>query len=316
MAVVPPEIIRLIARVSGVNCNRLRTLCKGFHILITKDDVIWAETGQRFFQCGLNDCWLWLAGNGHLKILRIYGKDVWQTTLHRALWMAALHGHVDVVRFIREPDMEASMQLILEVSGRGHLDVLKELLTFPRRDPRLLDAVSAASKAGHIATVETLLEAVRYQRTHFKIALIELVILEEDFGLQRLSMIAFRENQHFALVHALSNAVRWGKASAVDILLSNGARFLANRNARDVLSAVLSGQPGILGKVLDAGVPPAPHFSVVSSMLQKGEITLDVAIRFLDLLLTDSNPAGWKDLALEEAEGRGLLALADHIRAR
>ena len=291
-------------------------LCKGLRSLITGADAVWAEAGERFFQGGMNACWVWLAENGHLPLLRLYGKDVWETTLEKGLRLAATRGHADVVRFIREPLMEASMQLIIDVSRLGHLNVLRELLTFPRRGTRLRDAVNVASRAGHTSVVEALLEDVRYDGYHCKIALVEFVILGEDLGLQRLSMIALRENQHLALDYALSTAVLKGKASAVEILLGNGARFRPSRNFRDIRSAVMSGQPAIMRRLLDAGVPPAPHFNTICAMLRRGEFVLDVAIQFLDLLLTDSSPAGWRALALREAEDLGLSALADHIQAR
>ena len=79
----------------------------------------------------------------------------------RALELAAIAGHVDIVRDLVQRDVPQNDRVFSQASARGHADVARELLQHWRitDESTWIDALSGAAAIGSLDVVELLLEA-------------------------------------------------------------------------------------------------------------------------------------------------------------
>ncbi|KAJ3038758.1 hypothetical protein HDV00_000332 [Rhizophlyctis rosea] len=162
---LPPEIIRMIARLAPVNvCRDLRNACKRNRVLITPDDIIFAEAGWHAVW-GIEHCWDWATDYWHRDILVLYASDVSRWTRQDTLLDAVRKND----RVIIDSLIRAGAKVNGPVLGRAaeyYPEIVKYLLTrkvesFTERD---LDAIEAgmgkAIKKSHMEAVKLLVPLI------------------------------------------------------------------------------------------------------------------------------------------------------------
>lgn len=157
---LPPEIVRLTARVAGKQGSwKVRLACSSLAKLVTAEDTAWAEAGERLHRDGCDSCWRWVIGRStrlsigsSLKILEACVQLVDDEQKAWAVNEVAVNGDACTLRILLKADapVEASDErgrtpLIL-AAARGRVDIVRVLLTNGRthRQEHLDAALDAA----------------------------------------------------------------------------------------------------------------------------------------------------------------------------
>ncbi|KAJ3037860.1 hypothetical protein HDV00_001275 [Rhizophlyctis rosea] len=161
----PPEIVLTISRLSHPLAIRsLQRACKGFHKLINKDDLVWAEAGWRTHTRDLRHCWHWATRNWHVEVLRAYARDVSVGDREWTLCSeAVVRGDLSVVRFLLSVGVNIHRQegrALRNAASNGRADVVKELIKDGANvDVRDGDPLHEAASHGHLGVIKVLVDA-------------------------------------------------------------------------------------------------------------------------------------------------------------
>lgn len=178
MSVVPPELLKLIARRSHPTAARaIKCLNKTTLALITETDLRVGESHHRLSTTNLSNCLYWAARNGHVEITKLIlshphtnpEESIQEVDKTVALVWASLRGQADIVSLLlchgaevfasdlsnEDKDLGTVERILKTVYDQE--DSLPENLAKPFSQTYL--PLTAAAQGGHVAVVSLLLEA-------------------------------------------------------------------------------------------------------------------------------------------------------------
>jgi ankyrin repeat protein len=320
--ILPPEIIRLAARVAGKRGSwKVRLACSSLAKLVTAEDSAWAEAGERLHRDGCDSCWRWVIGRStRLSMgssVKIVDACVHLVGDEQKAWAArevAKNGDARTLRILLDAnasaeatDEKGQTSLIL-AAARGRVDIVRLLLTDggTHRQEHLNAALKAAvdpptREPPHAATCQLLLRAGAVPPSRFS-----------------------RLYYHTSAVGVAAYAGRWDLAlrfvKAGSIVFPHEAkelmRHFASRGNRDqiekltnqcgpaergdaLLAAVKGGYGEVVEHLLASGVDSEGKGKALSEAVISSD---DATVR---LLLEAGIDEGGKRKALEKAASKG-----------
>lgn len=195
---------------------------KYFVNIFMNTDVTVADVGQNIL--------ISVASNGHLdmiKYLRSLGVDE-RAVKNKCLRSAALYGHIDTVKYFVSLGADVRFGDIVHAAAKGHLKVLKYLMSFKPDADTIYQAILASAKNGHLEVVQYLISlantTIYYDVFDHACASGHLKLVKYVVSLV-VDLTATTVNEGF--IHACAK----GHIKIMKYLVSLGADITANNNS-------------------------------------------------------------------------------------